>query len=81
MEEYAQLQDIAPTLLHLASVSVPDTMDGRILTKLLRPEFRQVEESLRTSSQEMSSRKIEPSEDEEDSEVVLQRLVDSGYLD
>ena len=35
--EQATLLDIAPTVLHLLGVPVPDDMDGRVLTELLDP--------------------------------------------
>ena len=35
--EQANLLDIAPTVLHLLGVPVPDDMDGRVLTELLDP--------------------------------------------
>jgi predicted AlkP superfamily phosphohydrolase/phosphomutase len=35
----ADLLDIAPTVLHLLGVSVPDDMDGRVLTELLEPSL------------------------------------------
>jgi predicted AlkP superfamily phosphohydrolase/phosphomutase len=35
--EGANLLDIAPTVLHLLEVPIPDDMDGRILTELLDP--------------------------------------------
>lgn len=31
----ARLEDIAPTLLHVAGLPVPDDMDGRVLTEML----------------------------------------------
>ena len=33
----AGLLDIAPTVLHLLGVPVPDDMDGRVLTEMLEP--------------------------------------------
>lgn len=78
----AQLQDIAPTLLHLTGVPVPESMDGRILTEMFRPEFRLADDPFHTPSKVTSSGEIEIGEEEdEDMEVVLQRLVDLGYLD
>jgi predicted AlkP superfamily phosphohydrolase/phosphomutase len=35
----ADLLDIAPTVLHLLGVPVPDDMDGRVLTELLEPSI------------------------------------------
>ncbi len=37
--EHAELIDLAPTILYLLGQSVPEEMDGRILTKLFHPEF------------------------------------------
>lgn len=37
--EGANLLDIAPTVLYLLGVPVPDDMDGRVLTELLDPSF------------------------------------------
>jgi hypothetical protein len=35
----ADLLDIAPTVLHLLGIPVPDDMDGRVLTELLEPSI------------------------------------------
>jgi arylsulfatase A-like enzyme len=35
----AHLIDLAPTMLHLLGVSVPEDMDGSVLTDAFRPEF------------------------------------------
>lgn len=37
--EKVKIIDIAPTLLHLFGVPIPDDMDGNVLTGLFRPEF------------------------------------------
>jgi predicted AlkP superfamily phosphohydrolase/phosphomutase len=37
--DQARLLDIAPTLLYLAGVAVPTTMEGRVLTEAIRPEW------------------------------------------
>jgi predicted AlkP superfamily phosphohydrolase/phosphomutase len=37
--EGAQLIDIAPTILHLMGLPVPEDMDGRVLEELFEPEF------------------------------------------
>jgi predicted AlkP superfamily phosphohydrolase/phosphomutase len=34
----AKLQDIAPTVLHMHGISIPEEMDGRVLTELFKPE-------------------------------------------
>jgi predicted AlkP superfamily phosphohydrolase/phosphomutase len=81
--EGAQLQDIAPTLLHLVDAPAPSSMDGRILTEMLRLEFRSSEEPYQAPSGASLASEIEINIDEEDEdiEIVLQRLADLGYLD
>src|SRR5205807_8488878 len=37
--ESAQLIDLAPTLLYLLGVPVPEDMDGKVLTSAVRPDF------------------------------------------
>lgn len=73
----ASLLDIAPTILHLMGVPVPEDMDGRVLTELLKPEFRQ---SLQ--SQEAISVSTDPdgNYDAEEDALIQQRLADLGYL-
>jgi tetratricopeptide (TPR) repeat protein len=39
--ETTSLLDVAPTVLYLAGLPVPDDMDGRVLLEAVRPEFRQ----------------------------------------
>ena len=73
----ACLLDIAPTILHLLGVPVPDDMDGRVLTELLKPEFRnsmQLQESVISESIDSGSMNA----DEE--ALIQQRLADLGYL-
>jgi len=36
----ARIEDLAPTVLHLLGLPVPEYMDGRVLTSALRPEAR-----------------------------------------
>lgn len=73
----ACLLDIAPTVLHLLGVPVPEDMDGRVLTELLRPE-------LQTDLQKQTAVAIEGQDtsgysDDEES-LIQQRLADLGYL-
>jgi predicted AlkP superfamily phosphohydrolase/phosphomutase len=37
--ENARIVDLAPTILHLMGIDVPDDMDGRVLTEILTPDF------------------------------------------
>ena len=73
----ACLLDIAPTILHLMGVPVPDDMDGRVLTELLKTELRgsqQVQKSVASES-------INPGQvNAEEDALIEQRLADLGYL-
>ena len=73
----ACLLDIAPTILHLLGVPVPDDMDGRVLTELLKPEFRnsmQLQDSV--VSESIDTGPLNPDEEA----LIQQRLADLGYL-
>jgi predicted AlkP superfamily phosphohydrolase/phosphomutase len=74
----ANLQDLAPTLLHLHEVPPDPDMDGRVLMEMLKPGFH------RQNLQPMGA--VVPvlqagTEDEEEGNAMIQRLKDLGYLD
>ncbi len=72
----ASLLDIAPTVLHLLGVPVPEDMDGRVLTELLRPELRG-----ELQKQEAVEAGVSAADyGEDDDAVIQQRLADLGYL-
>jgi predicted AlkP superfamily phosphohydrolase/phosphomutase len=80
--EGAQLQDIAPTILALGDVPLPASVDGRVLVELLRPEYRNGTADMAPPAGVVTLDEIQLSEqEEEDMGIVLQRLVDLGYLD
>ncbi len=71
----ARIMDLAPTILHLMGLPVPDDMDGRVLTETL------------TSSHPVEFRSVSPDEagaetglSEEESTEVEDRLRALGYL-
>jgi predicted AlkP superfamily phosphohydrolase/phosphomutase len=77
--ENARLLDIAPTILHLAGLSIPSDMDGRVVEELFDddaweyPTTQYVEEATEAvAAVELG---------EADQRVVMQRLKDLGYED
>jgi predicted AlkP superfamily phosphohydrolase/phosphomutase len=82
-----RLLDVAPTVLHLLGIPVPDDMDGRVLTELLEPELAMpaaasVREPVYASAPAggISSAPVEFSYNDDDDAEIQQRLADLGYL-
>lgn len=76
----AKLQDIAPTLLSLADVPSPASIDGRVLIEMLKPEYR-TNLPARVDGP-TDAPEIEIGDyDEEEEAIILQRLTDLGYID
>jgi len=50
----SSLLDVAPTVLYLAGLPVPDDMDGDVLTEAIRPEFRERFPQARIASYEFT---------------------------
>lgn len=79
--EGSRLMDIAPTLLHLLGVSVPDDMDGRVLTDAFQPRW--------LDRHPIAYQTVEPDTDvdrgtgydEAEEAQVKERLRALGYLD
>ena len=79
--EDAHLIDLAPTILHLLGVSVPEDMDGRVLTEAFRPEFL-AQHPVKSGAASGTSGGDRPSGyTEEESAKVEERLQALGYLD
>jgi hypothetical protein len=73
----AKITDLAPTILHILNVPVPEDMDGRVLTDALTPELRaraaQVGAAATTSTAQVDFTEEEQAEVED-------RLRALGYL-
>lgn len=79
--EGARLIDFAPTLLHLLGVSVPEDMDGRVLTNAFRTEFL-AEHPVRSGAASGTSAGERASGySDEESAKVEERLQALGYLE
>ena len=73
-----EIIDMAPTLLHMISLPVPDDMDGRVLSEIfIEPKpvkYEHIEETV-------SERQHDESYSDEDSDAVIKRLKSIGYLE
>src|SRR5262249_40912574 len=69
------LIDLAPTILHLLDVSVPNDMDGRVL------EIVDMDRPVRYKDVDNSLARVEGHYGSEEAEIVAQRLKGLGYLD
>ncbi|PYJ65831.1 MAG: hypothetical protein DME76_17785 [Verrucomicrobia bacterium] len=77
----ARLIDIAPTLLHLLDVPVPEDMDGKVLTSVFQPDFLSAH-AVRAGAASGTSRADRPSGyTDEESAKVEERLQALGYLE
>ena len=77
--EGASLLDVAPTVLHLLGVPVPDDMDGRVLTEILDPSVV-VPPAPREESAGVGVEPVAVGYSDEDEAEVQKRLADLGYL-
>ena len=77
----ADLLDIAPTILHLLGVPIPDDMDGRVLTEVLNPALATgiTTEPVVPSNLGIAEPVPVAYSEAEDAEI-QQRLADLGYL-
>ena len=81
----ANLLDIAPTVLHLLGITVPDDMDGRILNELLDNEPalaspRPIFVPVLAGANGDPSLPDDSSYTAEEDAAIQQRLADLGYL-
>jgi predicted AlkP superfamily phosphohydrolase/phosphomutase len=75
----ASLLDIAPTVLHLLGVPVPDDMDGRVLTEILDPSVVATVVE-REAAGPGGGEPVGVGYSGEDEAAVQKRLADLGYL-
>ena len=78
LEDDADLLDIAPTVLRLLDVPVPDDMDGRVLTEILDPAFATEPATERTTP--LIPEPVPSAYTEEEDAEIQARLADLGYL-
>jgi predicted AlkP superfamily phosphohydrolase/phosphomutase len=74
-----RIVDLAPTTLHLMGLDVPDDMDGRVLTEILTPTFREGHPVRATAAEVYARSGSMAFSAEEETELRL-RLKGLGYL-
>jgi predicted AlkP superfamily phosphohydrolase/phosphomutase len=73
---HPDLIDIAPTILHILGLPVPNDMDGRVLEEMLS-----LDAPVRYEEVDNSVARVGPSYGQAESDIVVQRLKGLGYLD
>ncbi len=78
----ATVTDIAPTVLALLGIGVPEAMDGRVLEEAMTPELRE-RLAVSYAGEEMSAPELMPVADmsPEDEGILVARLRNLGYVD
>lgn len=79
--EGAQIVDVAPTILYALGVSVPEDMDGRVLTEVFAPEFVAAHPVRLGPPAPVEHSELEPAYSETEAEAIKAHLQDLGYLD
>jgi len=75
----AQIIDVAPTILHLADIKVPEDMDGQVLTTIFEEEFLRARPVRFGAAAERGA--VDEAEfSDEESEEVRARLHELGYM-
>ena len=77
----AEIIDLAPTILYLMGVPVPNDIDGKILTQCLQPDFVAKNPLKFSHEDETPSETKEEEYSEEDADIIRKRLSSLGYLD
>ncbi|MBA3832242.1 MAG: alkaline phosphatase family protein [Chthoniobacterales bacterium] len=77
----ARLIDLAPTLLHLFGVAVPEDMDGRVLVEAFQPDFLAAHPVKAGAASGTSANDRSSGYTDEESAKVEERLQALGYLE
>jgi predicted AlkP superfamily phosphohydrolase/phosphomutase len=74
----ADIVDIAPTILHMLGLPIPDDADGKVLKEMFIRTSNPAMREVKTQKVEVKREEVERSAEEE--EIVKKRLKDLGYI-
>jgi len=74
-----KILDIAPTILHLFNVPVPEDIDGNVLKNIFKPESEPGKRDIKHKKYEKHEEKISE-ESEKEKELIKERLRNLGYI-
>jgi predicted AlkP superfamily phosphohydrolase/phosphomutase len=77
----ARIIDLAPTILYMMGLPIPDDMDGVILTDLFEEEFLGSNIPVTTRTSEVTDKDLDYRDQAGDKETILERLRGLGYVD
>jgi len=77
----AEIVDVAPTILALLSVSIPDDMDGKVLKETISETFLNLNPIKYHKSVKTQLASTESAYSEEESEKIKKKLQELGYID
>ncbi len=83
LDQDAKIEDMAPTILYLMGIEIPDDMDGRVLVEVFDKSYLRAAPPQYTSAQTESHLVETPDEEvysEEEAEEIRERLRSLGYL-
>lgn len=78
--EGANITDIAPTILHLSGLPVPDDMDGKVLLEAFQPDFT-AQNPVKTAAAESFAEAGKQDFSDTENEAIAKRLRSLGYLE
>ncbi len=78
--EPLRMEDVAPTILHLLGLAVPNAMDGRVISEALTPELRDAR-PIATSDGTYASGGRGAWDSEDDEDEIMERLRGIGYVE
>jgi len=79
--EGAKIIDLAPTILHLLDVPIPEDMDGRLLEEIFTPDFDRAVTVGAAQSVAASPEGGQADYSDEDEAIIAERLKALGYIE